>query len=132
VRPRFRRHLWPNPLAAVGELSVSVEVGTQVMTNAVGAACKRLWGRGPQYVRLLFAGDDTVVLLLTGILTDAERTLLAVDRDSAVMSARAALHRALEPEVRVILETHLGRDTHAFVAGIDVDHDLASLVITLQ
>jgi uncharacterized protein YbcI len=128
----FPCHLWANPLAAVGEPSVSIDVGTQLMTNAVGAACKRLWGRGPRYVRLWFAGDDTVVLLLTGILTDAERSLLAVDRDSTVMSTRAALHRALEPEVRVILETTLGRETHAFVAGIDVDHDLASLVITLQ
>jgi uncharacterized protein YbcI len=128
----FSCHLWANPLAAVGEPSVSIDVGTQLMTNAVGAACKRLWGRGPRYVRLWFAGDDTVVLLLTGILTDAERSLLAVDRDSTVMSTRAALHRALEPEVRVILETTLGRETHAFVAGIDVDHDLASLVITLQ
>jgi uncharacterized protein YbcI len=128
----FPCRLWANPLAAVGEQSVSIDVGTQLMTNAVGAACKRLWGRGPRYVRLWFAGDDTVVLLLTGILTDAERSLLAVDRDSTVMSTRAALHRALEPEVRVILETTLGRETHAFVAGIDVDHDLASLVITLQ
>jgi uncharacterized protein YbcI len=128
----FPCRLWANPLAAVGEPSVSIDVGTQLMTNAVGAACKRLWGRGPRYVRLWFAGDDTVVLLLTGILTDAERSLLAVDRDSTVMSTRAALHRALEPEVRVILETTLGRETHAFVAGIDVDHDLASLVITLQ
>jgi uncharacterized protein YbcI len=128
----FPCRLWANPLAAVGEQSVSIDVGTQLMTNAVGAACKRLWGRGPRYVRLWFAGDDTVVLLLTGILTDAERSLLAVDRVSTVMSTRAALHRALEPEVRVILETTLGRETHAFVAGIDVDHDLASLVITLQ
>lgn len=102
------------------------------MTNAVGAACKRLWGRGPQHVRLLFASDDTVVLLLSGILTDAERTLLAADRDGAVTSARAALHQALEPEVRVILETNLGRETHAFVAGVDVDRDLVSLVLTLR
>ena len=62
---------------------MSVDVGTTVVTNAVGAACKRLWGRGPRYVQLLFANNDTILLLLGGILTDAERTLLAVDRDLA-------------------------------------------------
>jgi len=113
-------------------MSVDTGTGTTVMTNAVGAACKRLWGRGPRDVRLLFANDDTVVLLLNGILTDAERTLLTVDRDGAVMSARAVLHQALEPEVRVILETSLGRESNAFVAGVDMARDLVALVITLR
>ena len=76
--------------------------------------------------------DAPVVKLLNGILTDAERTLLTVDRDGAVMSARAVLHQALEPEVRVILETNLGRESNAFVAGVDMARDLVALVITLR
>jgi uncharacterized protein YbcI len=102
------------------------------MTNEMRAACKRLWGRGPQYAQVLFAGENTVVVLLTGILTEAERTLLAADRDGVVNSARAVLHEALEPEIRAILETNTGRQTHAFVSGVDLSCDVASFVVTLS
>ncbi len=111
--------------------STSPESLTKVISNATRAAIKRLWGRGPTFVRVLLPNDDTVVVLLTGILTDAERSLLAVERRSAVMSQRAALHDALEPHVRAILETNLGRDTDAFMSGIDLDRDMASLIVTL-
>jgi uncharacterized protein YbcI len=102
------------------------------MTNEMRAAVKRLWGRGPEYARVLRADKDTVVVLLSGVLTDAERTLLAARRDSTVVSARAALHEALEPEIRALVETHIGRETNAFISGIDVDRDIASVVVTLR
>jgi uncharacterized protein YbcI len=110
---------------------VSVDTQTTVMTNEMRAAIKRLWGRGPEYVRVLLAGEDTVVVLLAGILTGAERTLLAADRQSTVISQRGVLHAALEPEIREILEAHMGRETDAFIPGIDADRDVASLVVTL-
>jgi uncharacterized protein YbcI len=115
-----------DPVAAPGQ------VPTTVMSNAMRAAVKRLWGRGPQFVRVWFAGENTVVVLLGGILTESEKTLLAIEREHAVISQRAALHTALEPEVRLILETNIGRDTDAFMSGIDVDRDIASLVVTLR
>lgn len=102
------------------------------MTNEMRAACKRLWGRGPRYAQVLFAGPSTVVVLLTGVLTEAERTLLAADRDRVVSSARAALHEALEPEIRAILETNIGRETQAFISGVDLNSDIASFVVTLS
>ena len=110
---------------------MSVEIPSVTITNEMRAACKRLWGRGPEYAQVLFAGDDTVVMLLTGILTEAERSLLAVDRDRVVRSARAGLHEALEPEIRTILETNTGRETQAFIAGVDLNCDIASFVVTL-
>lgn len=101
------------------------------MTNEMRAACKRLWGRGPEHAQVLFADESTVLVLLTGILTEAERTLLAADRETVVTSARAALHEALEPEIRAILETNTGRDTRAFISGVDLESDVASFVVTL-
>jgi uncharacterized protein YbcI len=102
------------------------------MTNEMRAACKRLWGRGPTYAQVLFAGENAILVLLTGILTEAERTLLAVDRDRVVMSARAALHQALEPEIRAILEANTGRETRAVTSGVDLGQDVASFVVTLS
>jgi uncharacterized protein YbcI len=113
-------------------MSVDTPTQTTVMTNEMRAAIKRLWGRGPEYVRVLLAGEDTVVVLLTGILTGAERTLLAADQHSTVISQRGVLHAALEPEIRDILETHIGRETDAFIPGIDPARDVASLVVTLR
>lgn len=112
-------------------MSVDAPSPTTVMTNEVRAAIKRLWGRGPEYVRVLIA-EDTVVVLLTGVLTGAERTLLTAERHGTVISQRGVLHTALEPEIRAIVETYIGRETHAFVPGIDPDRDVSSLVITLR
>lgn len=112
-------------------MSVDAPAVTISITNEMRAACKRLWGRGPEYAQVLFAGENTVVVLLTGILTEAERTLIAVDRDRVVSSARAALHEALEPEFRSILEKHSGRETRAFIPGVDLSCDIASFVVTL-
>jgi uncharacterized protein YbcI len=110
----------------------SVDVSSSVtITNEVRAACKRLWGRGPEYAQVLFAGEGTVVILFSGILTEAERTLLAVDHERVVSSARAALHEALEPEIRAILEMNTGRETRAFISGVDLNCDIASFVVTL-
>ena len=111
---------------------MSVDARSLTMTNEMRAACKRLWGRGPEHAKVLFADEFTVVVLLTGILTEAERTLLAADRDTVVTSARAALHAPLEPEIRAILQANTGRDTRAFMSGVDLDSDTASFVITLS
>lgn len=102
------------------------------MSNEVRAVCKRHWGRGPEWAGVLHAGDDAVVVLLSGILTHAERSLLAVDQDHLVHSTRAALHEALEPEIRAILERNLGRRTHAVMSGVDLDRDTASIVVTFR
>lgn len=112
-------------------MSVDAPSPSVTMTNEMRAACKRLWGRGPEYAQVLFAGENTVVVVLNGILTDAERSLLAIDRDPVVSSARAALHQALEPEIRAILETNTGRETQAFISGVDLSCDVASFVVTL-
>lgn len=118
--------------AAFATDPASVALESAAMTNEMRAAVKRLWGKGPKYARVLLADPDTVVVLLTGVLTNAERTLVAARRDSTVVSARAALHEALEPEIRALVETYVGRETDAFMSGIDVDRDIASVVVTLR
>jgi uncharacterized protein YbcI len=112
-------------------MSVDAPSPSVTITNELRAACKRLWGRGPENAQVLFADESTVVVMLSGVLTEAERTLLAVDRDPVVGSSRAALHAAVEPELRAILETNTGRATHAFISGVDLNRDVASFVVTL-
>jgi len=111
---------------------VLVDGAVSTMSNEVRAVCKRHWGRGPEWAGVIHAGDDTVVVLLNGILTHAERSLLAVDHAHLVLSTRAALHEVLEPEIRAILERNMGRQTDAVMSGVDVDRDMASIVVTLR
>ncbi len=113
-------------------MSVDAPSPSLTISNEMRAACKRLCGRGPEYAQVLFADENTIVVLLTGILTQAEQSLLAVDHDRVVTSARTALHQALEPEIRAILENNTGRETHAFISGVDLNSDTASFVVTLS
>jgi uncharacterized protein YbcI len=115
----------------IEELPVAAALEATAVANGVRAACKRMWGRGPRDVQVLLADPDTVVVLLSGTLTNAERTLLGGERDSTVMSQRAALHEALEPEVRALVEVNLGRQTHAFMSGVDLQRDVTSFVVTM-
>ena len=115
----------------IEELPVAAVLEVAAVANGVRAACKRMWGRGPRDVQVLLADPDTVVVLLSGTLTNAERTLLGGERDSTVMSQRAALHEALEPEVRALVEVNLGRQTHAFMSGVDLQRDVTSFVVTM-
>ena len=105
--------------------------GSPTIRNKVRAVHKRLFGRGPKDVRLWFLQPDTIVMLLAGTLSPSERSLVHIGRHASVLAARNALHEALEPELRVILEQELHRKTKAFIAGIDLEHDVVSLVVTL-
>lgn len=105
--------------------------GSLTIRNKLRAAHKRLFGRGPTDIRVWFVQPDTIVMLLTGTLTASERSLLDIDRPASVTAARNALYEALEPELRVILEQELHRKTKAFTAGIDLERDVVSLVVTL-
>jgi uncharacterized protein YbcI len=110
----------------------SVDGAVARMSNEVRAVCKRHWGRGPEWAGVLNAGNDAVVVLFNGFLTHAERSLLAVDQSSLVQSTRAALHELLEPDIRAILERNVGRETDAVMCGVDVERDVASIVVTFR
>jgi uncharacterized protein YbcI len=111
---------------------MSVDTPVPTMSNEVRAACKRLWGRGPVWAEVLDAGEDTILVLLKGILTDADHSLLSVDRNGLVASRRAALLEVMEPDIRDILARNLSRETDAFITGINVEQDMASIVVTLR
>ena len=59
-------------------MAVSAEAPTNAISNQMRAVIKRLWGRGPAFVRVLFANDDTVVVLVPGSLPEAYTSTLAV------------------------------------------------------
>lgn len=102
------------------------------LANAVVRLYKEAYGRGPTKAKALFAGPDTLVIVLEQCLTPAERNLVALGALGTVRESRVCLQDSIEPELRALVEHFLGRRTLAHVSGIDGGHDVAVDVFTLE
>jgi uncharacterized protein YbcI len=113
--------------AAVADRSPMLEI-----SNAMVRLYKEAFGRGPTKARALFAGPDTLVVVLENSLTVAERNLVALGEHQRLREARLFFQYALEDQFRAIVEEALGRRTVAFVSGLDTARDVAMEVFTLE
>jgi uncharacterized protein YbcI len=77
----------------------------------------RCAGREPDLVRTVWQ-HDLVVCVLVGGLTDPELRLLRTGRFDRVREDRRALHDALEPPLRALVETLTGRPVLAYLAEV--------------
>jgi uncharacterized protein YbcI len=75
----------------------------RALANAVGRCYRRLAGRGPTMAKAVYHGD-IVVVVLQGILTIGERTLVAEGRQTAVRQLRDAMHEAMNAELTGLIE----------------------------
>ncbi|HET6864289.1 MAG TPA: Na-translocating system protein MpsC family protein [Solirubrobacteraceae bacterium] len=112
---------------AANEQSPLVEI-----SNAMVALYKEAFGRGPTKARARFVGDDTLLVTLESSLTVAERNLVAMGEHQRLREARLFLADALEGQFRAIVEQALGRQTLAYVSGLDTARDLTIKVFTLE
>jgi uncharacterized protein YbcI len=95
-------------------------------------AYKDLLGRGPTKARVLFAGSDTLVVVLEDTMTVEERSLAALGDEQRLRERRLFLTSSLEDQFRSIVERALGRRSVAFFSGFDVRRDVAVKLFTLQ
>jgi uncharacterized protein YbcI len=102
------------------------------VSNAMVGLCKDAFGRGPTKARAQFAGHDTLLVTLESSLTVAERNLVAMGEHQRLREARLFLSYALEDQFRAIVEQALGRETLAFVSGIDIARDVTIALLTLE
>jgi uncharacterized protein YbcI len=102
------------------------------ISNETVQLYKQALGRGPTKVRTVFADPNTVVIVFEDALTAAEQTLLDVGADEQLREFRQVIQEALEPAMRSLLERTPGRETRAFIAGIDPGEATAAHVITLE
>jgi uncharacterized protein YbcI len=102
------------------------------LSNAVVRVYKETFGRGPTKARASFAGHDTLVVVLEQTLTVAERHLAALGEHERARAGRQRLRDSIEPALRAVVEQLLGRRTVVCVGGIDLDHDVAVEVFTLE
>jgi uncharacterized protein YbcI len=102
------------------------------LSNAMVRLYKEALGRGPTKARAYFAGPDMLVVVLEQSMTVAERNLAAMGEHERLRESRLFTQYALEREFRAIVEQTLGRQTIAFVSGIDTHHDVAAEIFTLE
>lgn len=105
---------------------------TLEIANGMVQAYKEVLGRGPTKTRVMFAGADTLVVVLEDTLTAPERTLASVGEDGRLREHRLFLTSTAEDQFRSIIEGALGRRTLAYVSGFDIHRDVAVEVFTLE
>jgi uncharacterized protein YbcI len=101
------------------------------LANAVVRCYRRLAGRGPTNAQA-FRRGDLVVVLLGGVLTVVERTLVAGGRQEAVRKHRSAIHDTMETELASVIQRLTGCRVEAALSADDVDSDLAAELFLLK
>jgi uncharacterized protein YbcI len=93
------------------------------ITAAISTEMVRLYknqfGRGPTSTRTLFAGPDTVVVILEDTLTPAERNLVALGEHQRLRDTRMFFQYATVREFCEPIERLTGRKVRAFLSSID-------------
>lgn len=93
---------------------------------------KEAFGRGPTKARTTFAGPDLVLVLLEDAFTVTERTLLSLGEIETLRESRLVVQEALEERARSAVQGALGRQTLAFITGIDPRRGVAINLFTLD
>jgi uncharacterized protein YbcI len=112
------------------DLTMQADVN-RALANAVVRCYRRLAGRGPTMAKAVYHGD-IVVVVLEGILTTGERTLVADGRQAAVRQLRDAMHEAMNAELTRLIEAQTGCHVVAAMSSNDVDRDLAAELFVLE
>jgi uncharacterized protein YbcI len=110
--------------SASGDLNAAI-------VRAVVAYYREHTGRGPNRAQAFHRGD-VITVVLEDTMTKAERTLVDRGRADAVTSLREAFHETMRGELVAMVEELTGRTVRAFVAGSQLDPDVAVAVFLLD
>jgi uncharacterized protein YbcI len=101
------------------------------LANEVVRCYRRRAGRGPTQARA-FHRAGVVVVVLEGVLTPVERSLVAGGRQAAVREHRAAVRDTMGVELAGAIHALTGCRVQAALSANDVDRDLAAEVFVLE
>ena len=102
------------------------------LSAAIGRLFRDRWGRGPRKCRALWAGPDLLVVLVEGSRTVAEETLRAGGHEAQVLADRLTLQDLLEVDLRVLVETTIGRSVRTFLSAARVEPDVCAELFLLE
>ena len=88
------------------------------------------FGRGAEQARTIVDGDH-IVVVLEGILTQAESSLIQRGEEHQVDEQRLLFQRQFRDRLIEIIERHSGRRVRSFASGVNARESIASEVFTL-
>lgn len=89
------------------------------ISNVMVQLYKDRFGRGPTQVRTKWCGDDVLVVLLEGTLTQAERNMVKLGEHQRLRDMRMFFQYASMRDFCAPVEELTGRKVRSFVSGID-------------
>lgn len=101
------------------------------IANAVVRVHKRFYGKGPTRARC-HIGENLMLVVLEGGLLRSEQTLRDRGHEQAVVDARLALRRAIEPELRAAIESELHRSVRSLMGALDPAREIELLACVLD
>lgn len=87
------------------------------LCNGVVHLLREFAGKGPKRCKAHWAGNDLLVILLSGGFTIAEQTLFDAGRGGSVRDAQHALQDTLEIRMKELVEDLTGRKVLAFMSA---------------
>lgn len=120
-------------LSAVTEASATLSTGRMrsEIADAIVHIQTEFIGRGPESAKVVIA-DDAVMVVLRGVLTKAERSLVASGKGETVMTMRQEVQATMRSELEEAIERISRRRVIAFMSANHVDPDVAIEVFLLS
>lgn len=96
----------------------------EAVTAEMVALHERYHGRAPATARTTMMGDDLLACLLGDVYTDVEKTMIELQRTSAVHETRSAFQQAMKHRFVSAVERLSGRQVIGFISTYHVGPDL--------
>ncbi len=101
------------------------------ISNAVVRIYKQYTGRGPRTARTHIS-DGLVIVILSGCLTRAERSLYEAGRRELLMSQRQAMQQVMSDEMVAAVQAIVGRPVISFMSTHDPEKEIGAEVFVLD
>ncbi|HUC01176.1 MAG TPA: Na-translocating system protein MpsC family protein [Solirubrobacterales bacterium] len=94
------------------------------VTEAMVALHERYHHRSPVSAKAQLLDDDLIAIVMGGVYTDVEKTMIELQRGRVVQETRSAFQEAMQQRFIDEVERLSGRDVLAFISNSHVGPDL--------
>ena len=96
----------------------------EAVTDAMVALHRRYHHREPVTAKSQLMSDELLAVVMGGVYTDVEKTMIELERHTIVQETRSAFQEAMQDKFIVEVERLSGRRVLAFVSNSHVGPDL--------
>jgi len=102
------------------------------LTESMVALHERYHHRVPVSAKTQQLGDDLIAVVMGGVYTDVEKTMIELERGRVVQETRSAFQEAMQHRFIDEVERLSGRDVLAFISNHHVGPDLEVELFVLR